>query len=387
MARLYTPESIGRTDPSFAESTNLYMNINSGQRKGRRLLVAMTDTGAAKGILPALKILNDSNKVGVLAREAAAVEVEASTRFHKTPHFDPSRRLKRGLDQASIVLTGMASNPTLEFLTHKAANEIKFYDDERKMKVVAFEDYPGAYGSELKGAFERPELRPNRLLVMNDWAKNANLAELPWLNPDHVYPTGQPAFDYIATEDRKAIKSSVYKKSGVSHSDKLVVWMGQKGGTKEAFEMFIDGVSQVRGDFRLAIRRHPRDIVPLDEYEELAGPLKSRLVKTDGIPTSEVGAAADYVATIFSTEGLSSVMREIPTLHILDPKILALTEVPGIVVPVENASHVIRDASQSRRVVMELFNERANQDLLGNMALWKPDGKAAERVAQTLIGM
>ncbi len=56
MARLYTPESIGRIDPSFAESTDFYRNINPDQRKGRRLLVAMTDTGAAKAILPALEI-------------------------------------------------------------------------------------------------------------------------------------------------------------------------------------------------------------------------------------------------------------------------------------------------------------------------------------------
>lgn len=387
MVKRYTPESIGRIDPKFAESTNFYRNINPDQRRGRRLLVAMTDTGAAKAILPALEILNDNNKIGVLARETAANEIEQSADFYKTPHFDPSDRIDWGLDYASIVLTGMASNPTLELLAHKASFELEYYDEKRKKKVVAIEDYPGAYGAGLKDAFKRPELRPNRLLVMNEWAKNANLAELPWLNPDYVYPTGQPAFDYIASEDRRAIKAAVYERSGVSNSDQLVVWMGQKGGTKEAFEMFIDGVFQVRGDFRLAIRRHPRDVVGIEEYEELAGPLKSRLVKTDGIPTNEVGAAADYVATIFSTEGLSSVMRGIPTLHILSREILDLTEVPEIVVPVLDASHVITDASQSRFVIANLFNERANQDLQENMALWKPDGKAAERVARVLVSM
>jgi hypothetical protein len=78
-------------------------------------------------------------------------------------------------------------------------------------------------------------------------------------------------------------------------------------------------------------------------------------------------------------------MRGIPTLHILNQEILQLTEVPGIVVPVVDASHVIRDASLSRRVITNLFNERANQDLQENMSQWKPDGRAGERVAAALV--
>lgn len=382
----YTPKSIGRVDPTFAESTHYYRNINPDQRVGRRLLVAMTDTGEARAILPALEILNDKNKIGVLAREAAATEVDQSPYFARTPHFDPSDRLHYALDQSSIVLTGMASNPTLELLTHKAANEVKYYEDKRRMKMAAIEDYPGGYPDSMKEGFDRdPQTRPNRLMVMNEWAKEANLAALPWFDPDHVLVTGQPAFDYIATEDRQQVKNDVYQQAGIQKGDDLVVWMGQKGGTKEAFEIFIDGLSQVQGNFRLAIRRHPRDVVLMEEYEDMTGKLRSRVVRTDGIPTSQVGAAADRLVTIFSTEGLSSVMREIPTLHILTPEILALTESPNVVVPVLDASHVIKDVSEGRRIIAQLFSERANQDLQEKMAQWKPDGKAGERVAAALV--
>lgn len=373
----FIPGRIGRIDPTFESIRFLKTAVPELGRGGLRIWVAVTDTGAANAMSPALRILNAENQFMVMAREAGAETISKSgINFDTAPSSHPSRRLEMLI--GDVVLTGMASNPTLELLTHKAANE-------KEIPIAAIEDYPGAYGSELKASFNNPQLRPSRLMVMNEWAKKANLADLPWLNPDHVLITGQPAFDPIAAENRPAIKSDVYSRAGIQDSDKLVVWMGQKGGTREAFEMFIDGLTQVKGDFRLAIRRHPRDVVTMGEYEQLSGPLRSRLVKTEGLPTSEVGAAADYLATIFSTEGLSSIMRGIPTLHILAPEILARTEIPGVVVPVVDASHVIADASQSRSVIANLFNERANQDLQEKMNLWRPDGRASERVAAALV--
>lgn len=379
------PELVGISpDPSFAKSTETYQSplAVKGQKTARGIFAAMTDTGAARAMLPALEILAENTAVKLVAREAALDVVKSDLRNLKQKgEMDLRERLER--IREGVVFTGMASNPALELLANMVGNE-------KNKPVAAIEDYPGAYGVELRKQFTAyPNTMPNRLMVMSEWAKDANATALPNMNRDKIYVTGQPAFDYIATEDRAGIKKQVYEQAGILNSDRLVVWMGQKGGTKEAFEMLIDGLSEMPGDFRLAIRRHPRDVVPMEQYEELAGKMRPRLVRTDGIPTSEVGAAGDVVATIFSTEGLSSVLRGIPTLHILTPEILERTEVPGIVVPVveDGSSHVIRDGSKSRLVIAELFNPNANADRQEAVARWKPDGMAAVRVADTLANM
>lgn len=379
--RKFTPESVGRTDPNFSSSTEFYINTRATQGKGPlRIWASVTDTGAGNAMSPALEVLSAKHAVRALAREAGADALDKGVPdlAPVRKHIHPSNRLERM--NANVVLTGMASNPTLELLTHKAANE-------KSIQIAALEDYPGAYGAELKTALTNPQLRPSRLLVMNSWAKETNLAELPWFNPEHVVITGQPAFDYIAHEDPKVMQAQLYAQIGMQEGEELIVWMGQKGGTKEAFEMFIDGLSQVNKDFRLAIRRHPRDRVPMEVYEEMTGSLRSRVVKTDGIPTSEVGAGATRIATIFSTEGLTSVQRQKPTLHFMEPGILALTEVPDIIVPVveDGSSLVIRESAKSRKVIEEFVNDNASADRLEKMEQWKPDGRAGERVATELV--
>ncbi len=378
--RKYTPESIGRTDVTFAETVGLYTNARADERRGRlRISAAMTDTGQARAMLPGLDKLTDNHEVRVFAREAAADVIKAEgLAYIKVPHLG-----EYNLEWISgdVVLTGMASNPTLELLTNKAANE-------KGIPVAAIEDYPGAYPVVLKEAFDKyPQTRPNRLMVMNDWAKDANLEQLPWFNPDHVLVTGQPAFDYIATEDRKQMKADLYPQLGLNPEEELVVWMGQRGGTKEAFQLFVDALTQIKADFRLAIRRHPRDVVQMEEYEEMAGVLRPRLVNTDGIPTSAVGAVASRMGTIYSTEAFSAVMRGTPSVHFLTPEILALTESPGTVVPIvdDGSSRAVYDAAQSRSEVAKLFNEDANLELQDKMAAWKPDGKAGGRVATALV--
>ncbi len=371
----YTPESIGRDDPGFARSTELYLN-STPPKGGGRIGVGMTDTGAANAIMPALKLLDPVVSIRVLAREVAANVVSSDPHLRiAARHWHPSHRIEN--IRADVILTGMASNPTLELLINAAAYE-------KGIPSVAIEDYPGAYGSELRNCLEDPFLRPDRIMVMNVWAKDANLEALRWLKPEQVLVTGQPAFDYIAQEDPDGKKKEIYPELGLDEGEELVVFMGQKRGTPRAFEMVVDGLPRDL-DYRLAIRRHPRDVVPMEVYEDMAGPLRSRLVNTDNFPTSVIGAIADRVITIFSTEGMSSVMRGKPTLHILNREVLAETEVPNIVVPVTRASHVINQISESRSLIARLFNPDANAGLQEEMALWKPDGKAGERVARSLI--
>lgn len=378
----FTPEKIGRIDPAF-ESTHLLHHFPEARGSDRfKIWSAVTDTGEANAMSPALRILAAEHDLLIMGRETGEAGLNSSgIGFKVVKGFNPSLRLE-GM-RGHVAFTGMASNPTLELLTHIAAHE-------KGIKVVAIEDYPGAYAAGFRNAFTQDtQTQPDRLLVMNEWAKKANLEQLPWFDQDHIIVTGQPAFDYLAAESKRQMKAEVYPKIGLSEGEQLVVWMGQKGGTKEAFEMLIDGLSLIKADFRLAIRRHPRDIVPIEAYEEIAGSFRSRLVDTSGIVTSKIGAVADKLVTIFSTEGLSSVMRGIPTLHIMTHEILSLTESPDVVVPVveDGSSLVIGQASQSRTVIARLFNGDIYSQFQERMAQWKPDGKAGERVATVLVNV
>lgn len=376
----YSPERVGRDDPNFGRTNLLHRFPLTRGEERITLWGAVTDTGAGNAMSPALRELSGTHDLLLLAREAGEDALNAAGLDLITVRgLNPTLRLE-GM-KGDVVFTGMASNPTLELLMHLAAMN-------KGIKTAAIEDYPGAYGAEFRGYFMKGlGIKPDYLLVMNQWAKDENLRQVPIFKPDNVIVTGQPAFDGIAVENRKQIKSNVYSQIGMSGGE-LVVWMGQKRGTPEAFELFIDGLLAANPqDFRLVIRRHPRDEVSIDKYEDMAGPFKSRLISTLGIPTSQVGAAADKVVTIFSTEGLFSVMRGIPTVHIMPREILDLTEVPDVVVPVveDGSSLVIRDPGESRMVIAKLFDVDAVVELKEKMAAWKPDGNAAKRVADALV--
>lgn len=380
----YTPERIGRTDPNFESSTQLLYSFPHLREQRLKIWAGLTDTGAGLAMGPALKILATHHDILILAREAGKDAISSGMDLKPGGRLSPSRRLE--LMKGDVFFTGFASNSTLEELMQQAAGHYG-------RPSVAIEDYPWDFMHSMGPIYQaRPDLMQSHLLVINEGSKRHNLAIAGNLGLDlseeRVLVTGQPAFDYIATEDIASVRRKVFSDLGLDYDTELVVFMGQKGGTKEAFEILVEGLkkSKILGEKRkLVIRRHPRGSLSADDARDMARGLE--VVDTDHLPTSEIGAAADIITTIASTEGTTGVMRRKPSVHIVTPGVMALTETPKLLIPVvEDGSAIgVKDRDQITVALKTSTDPNYRRQLLERDNPWIQDGKSAEKVARALV--
>lgn len=288
--------------------------------------------------------------------------------------------------KGDLFFTGFASNSTLEELMQQAAGNIG-------RPSAAIEDYPWDFMHSMGPVYQaKSDLMQSHLLVINEGSKRHNLAVAGNLGlnipEERILVTGQPAFDYIATEDIVSVRRKVHSDLGLDSDTELVVFMGQKGGTKEAFEILVEGFkkSSILGEKRkLVIRRHPRGSLSAEDARRIARGLP--VVDTDHLPTSEIGAAADVIATIASTEGTTAVMRRKPSIHIVTPGVMLLTETPKLLIPVVEDGSAIRvtDSQQIAKALQLSTDPNYRRQLVERDNPWIQDGKSAERVATALV--
>lgn len=377
----------GIEDPNFTKA-NLYCHcIPEKEGKRRRGLIALRDLGEVNAILPVLNRTSKYLDLFVMASGRAEEDLlKSPIGFRKALHRDPMGRIIKL--RGDITITGMSSSaPTLDTAMNVEAHK-------KDGTVVAIEDYPGGYHAALRRAFEMTDLaRPDYLCVLSEWAKNENLSHMQGFNPDNILVTGQPAFDYTASEDRVTVRQEVNAKTGLTDEDFLIVWMGQTSPAHfESFRIFINGLREVDPvNYRFALRRHPtRDTQPVSDYEKLLQPISLRVVDTSSVSTPYVGVRADLVASMYSTEGLTSVMRGIPTIHVMVPELMAEAPDPGTKVPAveDGASACVKKAEDMADVLSKvLFNEGYRHELQRRMAIWTPDGRSAERIASLILGL
>lgn len=360
------------------------------KKDGLVILAGMRDPGEAAALLPPLTLLSqasDVNDIFVVTDSKAQEALSSSGINIKNPlSLDPLLMISRLSTKADVAFTGFAAMPGTEF----ALTENAKYD---KIPVIWLQDYPGGFGSYYRHKLcTNPTTQPDYLFVVNQHGKEQELKYMPNFNPDNVLITGQPADDKFAREDQKAIKAEVKTSLGISSDIPLITFMGvPRAASAQALALLIEGINRIGlTKFKLAVRRHPRDMTPLTEYDRITQSISSNVVDTAAYKTDQVGIASDLVVTINSLTGIDAVRRGIPSIHILTKEILAVSEA-GIHCPTpkevtDGASIGIFSPEEITSALQNIFfNPEYRQQLARNMSLFTPQDGATERVANLVL--
>jgi hypothetical protein len=227
---------------------------------------------------------------------------------------------------------------------------------------------------------------PVKICVADDSARDLIIETLPELK-DVVEVTGQPALDRFPSEDTEGLSLEIKTKLGLSKEDKLVSFMSTIDGL-EKVGLMAQALKKAGGDYHLAFRRHPRDSVSYEEYEQLLLDAGIRVIDTTILTTDEVNIASDIILTTWSTEGLHGIYRGKPTVHIID---LDFPIPEGLDLPLpqvsSGASIGLDSVEDIKGILPQLLDPKSqlNLGLEKNIKeYYNLDGKNAERVANVV---
>lgn len=373
------------------ERTDLFVREGKGEIRAR-ILMGMRDPGEAAVLVPVLEQLKDKPVDIFMWTDSRAKEKFKSSNlgFKELPPSNPL--ISMSAIKGDLVVAGVSMNPGSEF----ALTENAHYDG---VPVVWISDYVmGSVFARNKDVVKsNPRVLPDYLLVANEWVREQELKNLPvGFNPDRVIVTGQPAFDRLASEDREGTRSRVRDDLGISEHEKLVTYIGAIGEVStQSLRILAEGlVGSGFEDYKLAIRRHPRDHVAMEDYLEIVRKARigERLIDTSDKTIDEAVLSSDLVVNTLSTTGMESVYRGIPVLHVWIEDFIKKSELEGaaLLPPIveDGTSPAIFNEAQSCDVLRKLLtNENYILELKEKMARWKIDGHAAERASNFILGL
>ncbi|MDP3724701.1 MAG: hypothetical protein Q8R11_03670 [bacterium] len=366
------------------ERTDLYLSWKP-KENAPFILIGARDPGGANALLPVLRSLLQSEcQVGVLtdskAKEMLSTKLPDFFSYH---NLDPLRQVASMRPDAVVV--GLTSfQPGIEMtLTANAAID--------GIPVVWVEDYPGCIFPHYRDIQTVPWLLPDVLCVANEWAKQRELDANPTFSPEKVIVTGLPNLDRIAHEDRIGTRVRVREELGISPNETLIVYMGiPTEANLETLHALVQALRHFpQVPIRLVNRRHPRDTIHQSFYKEILSPFGDQVIDTDTFSTDDIGLSADLVVTTYSTTGIESVYRQIPTLHILIPEIIAKAESSNIEDPIvvqDGASPCARTKGEIAPLLERFFFDPVLQTtLVSRMRHWTVDGMASKRIAELIL--
>lgn len=353
---------------------------------GKRVAISMRDTGECNVMLPVINgLLRKSDfKITVFADGPGAELLDRQIEATKLDiGKDILVEIADVVDAADVVLVSESADSGVEMsLAATAATKAK-----DKAIVVAIEDYPGAVCIQDGGLLKNrsPLLIPDWQCVTNNWSKDYFLRQRPDFNPDKILVTGSPAFDNIDKNKKIEEKKKFRKKYKVSDKDKVIVWMGQYGeADSETLRSFVAGLEESGiSDFRIVIRRHPRDERSDVFFQNISSKFVDHLIDTVEESTDEARMAADVVVTMTSTEGIKSVIEQTLTLSIMIPEFLKLSGYDKLpyLISLDGSAAVARKVSEIPNQIIKITSDSEFQNgLRGKMRQWKVDNFATKRI-------
>lgn len=379
------------------ERTDLFEMPGQGKDRSS-LLMAMRDPGAAAAFMPVLERLADEPVDIRMFADSRAKEAlqKSSLGFVESSPKSPLLSISVSAEQCDLAVVGISDSPGSELVITDCVRD----DQKRRGKekpVVWVSDFVmgSIFRTYRDGIKSHPGAIPDYLLVANEWVREQELANLPpGFDPTRVVITGQPAFDKLAHEDRDETRRAFRQEKGIGDNEKLIAYIGSLGKTSsESLEVLVDGLQQSGyEDYRLVIRRHPRDTITVEDYANITEPVRSKVVDTTGKTTDQVMISSDLVVNTLSTAGLEAVYRGIPVLHILIPDVIAKITERGLPVPTtppiveDGSSPAIYHPNEAADMIKKLLTVKDyGQQLEERMARWKVDGHAAERVTDFIM--
>ena len=377
------------------ERTDLFCHIGKGKNRPR-ILSSLRDPGEANALIPVFEklaegcdlfVMADSRGKEILERSELNFLKAKKPTVEKDDLRDPLLRIAS--IKADLILTGFSMIPGSELALTANAQ----YDH---VPVIWVEDYPGDIFVHCNRREALKRLVPDYFCVVNDWAKRKELENRPDYDPDKIIVTGQPSFDRFAYEDREGIKRRVRETLGIAKDEKFIVYIGTTTEivSPETLKFLIKGLKDCGlADYKLAVRRHPRDVNSKEAYEGVYQEISTKVVDTTMFTTSEVGIAADLVVSTGSTEAVAAVYRGIPSLHIYIREMLEkhrdkgdyFLGPPPEVVEDESAPVVYKEDEIGPILKKIFFDEDYQAELKKKMDRWQTDGHATDRVVNLVL--
>lgn len=351
-----------------------------GPKDGPLIAVGLRDPGQTNAVIPVIERLAGNARFSVLADSRGKEILLKNVNLHpKTaPLESPLIRATETVAEADLVFTGLSEEcGSYMSLTANAVFS--------GVPVVWIEDFPGVWS---KVVYQKkavaPWVVPTLFCVINEWSKVKELEFMPdGFGSEKMIITGQPADDRFASENRTEIRRHVREVLDISGSEQLLVYAGtvEPEETIPTAAILAKALQSLKlENFRLVIRRHPRDMTPVEKYQVILQDLGNKVVyETKQFSTDEIGIAADLLISNNSTVGIDAVYRGIPSLNITVSDNFQ-----------KSTSPTIEDGASPRAINLEeflpllqktLFDSEFQKGLRQKMDHWKVDGHATDRVA------
>jgi len=362
--------------PDIFETKILRIKPTDEGEKQKSLLVSTRDPGSGNALLPVLKELAGDQGLRIdVVTDGRAQEIIQNN--FQTENITPENMVLEAdnvTGTPKAILIDRSSEPGIDTYVTATFPEVP---------KILVEDYYANTIYFLSELIKRNLPLPEKICVMDEGAKEIIIKKFPDLE-EMIEVTGQPAFDRFIKEDTEKLALEVKSKLGLQPTDKLVSFMSTKD-EPEKIRIMAEALKGIAGDFYFAFRRHPRDNVSYEIYKKILTDAGIRVIDTNELSTSDVGAASDVVLTTWSTEGLHAIYRRKPTVHITDRnfRIPESFDLPLPPVKLE-ASVGIDKIDELARVLPQLLdpNSTLNDKLIKKMKEHYPaDGKNAKRVA------
>ena len=277
------------------------------------VLAVCGDRGGANAVAPVLKALKAEGRVAVRALAyGAACAVWADCQLAFTPLDGAATEVR--LDPATALLvTGTSSPNPLEY-------EKAFIAAARTQRIpsLAVLDFWSNYAQRFSDAQGRLVYAPDRIAVMDEWARDEMIA--CGIDGERIIVTGQPAFDdlgAVRTRFTSARRQALRTRWNIGESEWMVLFVSQPLSLlfgSDASNLLYPGfderrvlralvtaleqiASEAQRKLTLVILPHPREQVEALHIE-------SRVIRTVVItehPPRELALAADLVAGMTST--------------------------------------------------------------------------------------
>lgn len=365
-----------------------------------RLVAVCGDPGGASALAPVLELMAREGRVTVDAfayRQACYIWQKRGLRFEALDENLPQEEIDSLLriPATRLLLTGTSVNGVdLEKSFIESARR-------RKLPSLALLDYWSNYGARFSVGEGKQACLPDRIAVMDEWARDEMLAE--GFDAARLVVTGQPAFDALLGKSRvnDVERQRVRDGLNIAHDDLVVLfasqplaevnelsrgdpqWLGYDERTVlTGLLRALDAISQAHArQIVLLILPHPRESRAIFAG---VGSASVRVLVAEQGNALDVAQAADVVTGMNSVLLMESCYSGFLTVS-LQPGLRQADSLPASRLGVCPA--VYREADMLPVLDRMLFDSVARAECRARLAGFAPDGMAARRVADLAYRM
>src|SRR3989344_1881810 len=364
------------------ERTDFY--TFEGDKSKPLLLFGLRGPGGMNCLWPVVELLRGEGYPTDLLIDSAAKRIlETKNRqFTKQPAESP---LKRIMETKPAVAVSEFSADAGTALT------VTWSEESYGVPVVWVEDYPDVLGSYADLYDSSMRINPDYLCVISEATRDLAIKRRPTMDPSKIIITGHSDYDKYSNIDREIARNETRKKLDINEQDFLIVYSGLlPPQTPEVLEHLVETLNQsnIQQDLVLLLSRHPRDMHPEQEYDNVLANFKGRAMKQGEISSDDIGFACDLlIAPGPSTEVLKSAYRRVPSMFIFTEADAAQLSNDRLPITLRvGASEGVFDYQDLKNGLQRVIGDKPYRDqLIGKMERYfNSDGHSAQRVAEVI---